>query len=262
MSACTGPSGFRWGLFRRAARRSQLHTDPFEIENNASASRPRTYGIEFGPGVRLTRRIQPVTNVRRSRAVRVRREGDRRHLLDARPVPSTRCHGRHCSRWRSCVYRKGFGLASMELTQVLTPATRMRIYSSQALPCLAYLLLCGEGLPASMIAWARHLPDLSAAAHRSRCAGSWATSPAFGIRTIFTGSSTAQSLPSGLTICCRSITRWTASISSPAPAGATATADSSCSRRRSSDHGPFPRARPARTDLRAGAECTILSCGA
>lgn len=44
------------------------------------------------------------------------------------------------------VYRKGFGLASMELPVLLTSATRMRIYSTtKHFTCLAYLLLCEEG---------------------------------------------------------------------------------------------------------------------
>lgn len=44
------------------------------------------------------------------------------------------------------VYRKGFGLASMELPVLLTTSTRMRIYSmTKHFTCLAYLLLCEEG---------------------------------------------------------------------------------------------------------------------
>jgi CubicO group peptidase (beta-lactamase class C family) len=44
------------------------------------------------------------------------------------------------------VYRKGFGLASMELPVVLSPSIRMRIHStSKHFACLAYLLLCEEG---------------------------------------------------------------------------------------------------------------------
>lgn len=44
------------------------------------------------------------------------------------------------------VYRKGFGLASMELPVLLTTATRMRIYSmTKHFTCLAYMLLCEEG---------------------------------------------------------------------------------------------------------------------
>lgn len=43
-------------------------------------------------------------------------------------------------------YRKAFGLANMEQPLGLTPATRMRIYSTtKHFTCLAYLLLCEEG---------------------------------------------------------------------------------------------------------------------
>lgn len=45
------------------------------------------------------------------------------------------------------VYRKAFGLASMETGTPLTPRTRMRIQSgSKQFTCLAYLLLCERGL--------------------------------------------------------------------------------------------------------------------
>ena len=44
------------------------------------------------------------------------------------------------------VYRKGFGLASIELPTLLTPSMRMRIASvSKHFTCLAYLLLCEDG---------------------------------------------------------------------------------------------------------------------
>jgi CubicO group peptidase (beta-lactamase class C family) len=44
------------------------------------------------------------------------------------------------------VYRKGFGLASMELPITLSPTIRMRIASvSKHFTCLAYLLLCEKG---------------------------------------------------------------------------------------------------------------------
>jgi D-aminopeptidase len=44
------------------------------------------------------------------------------------------------------VYRKGFGLASMELPVLLSPSMRMRIYSTtKHFTCLAYMLLCEEG---------------------------------------------------------------------------------------------------------------------
>src|ERR1700674_4988641 len=45
------------------------------------------------------------------------------------------------------VYRRAFGLANMELPLVLSPTTRMRIGSTtKHFACLAYLLLCEEGL--------------------------------------------------------------------------------------------------------------------
>ena len=45
------------------------------------------------------------------------------------------------------VYRKGFGLASMEAPLALTPSTRMRIYSiTKHFTCLSYLLLCEDRL--------------------------------------------------------------------------------------------------------------------
>ncbi|WP_374414444.1 serine hydrolase domain-containing protein [Novosphingobium colocasiae] len=45
------------------------------------------------------------------------------------------------------VYAKGFGLANMELPVLLTPHTRMRVGSTtKHFACLAYLLLCEEGL--------------------------------------------------------------------------------------------------------------------
>lgn len=44
------------------------------------------------------------------------------------------------------VYRKGFGLASIELPIALSPSIRMRIHSvSKHFTCLAYLLLCEDG---------------------------------------------------------------------------------------------------------------------
>lgn len=45
------------------------------------------------------------------------------------------------------VYRRGFGLANMELPVLLTPATRMRIGStSKHFAALAFMLLCEDGL--------------------------------------------------------------------------------------------------------------------
>jgi D-aminopeptidase len=44
------------------------------------------------------------------------------------------------------VYRKGFGLATMELPVVLSPSMRMRIFSiTKHFTCLLYLLLCEDG---------------------------------------------------------------------------------------------------------------------
>ena len=44
------------------------------------------------------------------------------------------------------VYRKGFGLANMELPITLSPSMRMRIHSTtKHFACLAYLLLCKDG---------------------------------------------------------------------------------------------------------------------
>src|SRR5262245_34637843 len=59
------------------------------------------------------------------------------------------------------VYRKGFGLASLELPLVLTPATRIRIGStSKHFTCLAYLLLCEEGRAAIDDPLGKHLPEV------------------------------------------------------------------------------------------------------
>jgi CubicO group peptidase (beta-lactamase class C family) len=59
------------------------------------------------------------------------------------------------------VYRKGFGLASIELPIVLSPSTRMRIGStSKHFAALAYLLLCEEGRAAIDDPIGRYLPEL------------------------------------------------------------------------------------------------------
>ena len=64
------------------------------------------------------------------------------------------------------VYRKGFGLASMELPVVLSPTTRMRIQStSKHFTCLAYLLLCEEGLAELDDALGKYLPELHPVTH-------------------------------------------------------------------------------------------------
>jgi CubicO group peptidase (beta-lactamase class C family) len=60
------------------------------------------------------------------------------------------------------VYRKGFGLASMELPVVLSPSIRMRIHStSKHFTCLAYLLLCEEGKAGIDDPIGNALPELS-----------------------------------------------------------------------------------------------------
>jgi len=60
------------------------------------------------------------------------------------------------------VYRKGFGLANMELPLVLTASTRMRIHSiSKHFACLAYMLLCEDGKAAIDDPVDGHLPGLN-----------------------------------------------------------------------------------------------------
>lgn len=64
------------------------------------------------------------------------------------------------------VYRKGFGLASMELPVVLSPSIRIRIGStSKHFTSLAYLLLCEDGLADIDDAVGKHLPELHPVAH-------------------------------------------------------------------------------------------------
>lgn len=59
------------------------------------------------------------------------------------------------------VYRKGFGLANLELPVVLSPTIRMRIASmSKHFTCLAYLLLCEEGRADIDDPIGKHLPEL------------------------------------------------------------------------------------------------------
>jgi D-aminopeptidase len=59
------------------------------------------------------------------------------------------------------VYRKGFGLANIELPLVLSPATRMRIGSTtKHFTCFAYLLLCEEGRAGIDDSLGKHLPEL------------------------------------------------------------------------------------------------------
>jgi CubicO group peptidase (beta-lactamase class C family) len=59
------------------------------------------------------------------------------------------------------VYRKGFGLANMELPVTLSPTIRMRIGStSKHFTCLAYLLLCEQGRARLDDPVGMHLPEL------------------------------------------------------------------------------------------------------
>lgn len=59
------------------------------------------------------------------------------------------------------VYRKGFGLANMELPTRLAPDMRMRIGSTtKHFTCLAYMLLCEEGLAGIDDEIGRHVPGL------------------------------------------------------------------------------------------------------
>lgn len=59
------------------------------------------------------------------------------------------------------VYARGFGLANMELPVLLTPHTRMRMGSTtKHFACLAYLLLCEEGLAGIDDKIGRHVADL------------------------------------------------------------------------------------------------------
>lgn len=59
------------------------------------------------------------------------------------------------------VYRKGFGLANMELPTLLTPAMRLRIGSTtKHFTALAYMLLCEEGLAGIDDEIGQHVPGL------------------------------------------------------------------------------------------------------
>jgi D-aminopeptidase len=62
------------------------------------------------------------------------------------------------------VYRKGFGLASMDFPVVLSPSTRLRIAStSKHFTCLAYLLLCEDGFADIDDSVGKYLPELNGA---------------------------------------------------------------------------------------------------
>lgn len=61
------------------------------------------------------------------------------------------------------VYRKGFGLANMELPVALGPSMRMRIGSTtKHFVCLAFMLLCEAGLASVDDEVGRHIPELNA----------------------------------------------------------------------------------------------------
>jgi CubicO group peptidase (beta-lactamase class C family) len=63
------------------------------------------------------------------------------------------------------VYRRGFGVANMELPILLTPTTRMRVASvTKQFTCLAYLLLCEEGLAELDRSIQSYVPELDSVA--------------------------------------------------------------------------------------------------
>jgi CubicO group peptidase (beta-lactamase class C family) len=65
------------------------------------------------------------------------------------------------------VYRKGFGLANMELPVTLSPTMRMRIGStSKHFACLAYLLLCEDGRAGLDDEVGVHFPEFHPVARR------------------------------------------------------------------------------------------------
>jgi D-aminopeptidase len=65
------------------------------------------------------------------------------------------------------VYRKGFGLASMNLPVTLSPSTRMRVGSiSKQFTALAFLLLCEQGRAGIDDPLGKHLPELSPITHK------------------------------------------------------------------------------------------------
>src|SRR4051812_30505439 len=62
---------------------------------------------------------------------------------------------------RRTVYRKGFGLASIEIPHRLNPSMRMRIGSTtKHFPCLAFMLLCEEGRASLDAGIIEYLPEL------------------------------------------------------------------------------------------------------
>jgi CubicO group peptidase (beta-lactamase class C family) len=64
------------------------------------------------------------------------------------------------------VYRKGFGLASIELPALLTTTMRMRIGSTtKHFACLAFMLLCEDGKAGIDDPIEKHIPEIHAVAH-------------------------------------------------------------------------------------------------
>ena len=65
------------------------------------------------------------------------------------------------------VYRKGFGLANMELPVALSPSIRMRIHSiTKHFACLENLLLCEEGKAGIDDELGKYLPELHPVTHK------------------------------------------------------------------------------------------------
>ena len=61
------------------------------------------------------------------------------------------------------VYARGFGLADMEQPVGLSPATRMHVGSiTKHFTCLAFMLLCEEGLASAEDSILKHVPELNA----------------------------------------------------------------------------------------------------
>jgi CubicO group peptidase (beta-lactamase class C family) len=64
------------------------------------------------------------------------------------------------------VYRRGFGLANMELPILIGPAMRMRIGSiTKHVTCLAYMLLCEQGRAGIDDPIEKHVPEIHPIAH-------------------------------------------------------------------------------------------------
>jgi D-aminopeptidase len=64
------------------------------------------------------------------------------------------------------VYRKGFGLANIELPTPISPAMRLRIGSTtKHFACLSYMLLCEEGVANLDDPVEKHIPEIHRVAH-------------------------------------------------------------------------------------------------